>query len=156
MACTQSGNGYWLVGQDGGIFNFGDAVFYGALGRSGYTDIIGISPAWHATAATATGSFAPMAAPMTIIARHLGGGEAGSAVIASATTGSDNGFWEVTTGGAIFSYGNAGYHGGAPAGHTPWVGMARGPSATGGYWLLDNTGAIFTFGDAVFHGGANF
>ena len=32
MAATPSGNGYWLVASDGGIFTFGDAVFYGSKG----------------------------------------------------------------------------------------------------------------------------
>ena len=30
MATTPDGKGYWLVASDGGIFAFGDAVFYGA------------------------------------------------------------------------------------------------------------------------------
>src|SRR3989442_5709993 len=32
MASTASGNGYWLVASDGGIFSFGDATFYGSTG----------------------------------------------------------------------------------------------------------------------------
>jgi hypothetical protein len=32
MASTPSGHGYWLVASDGGIFNYGDAVFYGSTG----------------------------------------------------------------------------------------------------------------------------
>jgi hypothetical protein len=32
MAPTASGNGYWLVASDGGIFTFGDAGFYGSMG----------------------------------------------------------------------------------------------------------------------------
>ena len=31
MAPTPSGNGYWLVARDGGIFTFGDATFQGSL-----------------------------------------------------------------------------------------------------------------------------
>jgi hypothetical protein len=30
MAATPSGQGYWLVASDGGIFAFGDAGFHGA------------------------------------------------------------------------------------------------------------------------------
>ena len=30
---TSAGNGYWLVASDGGIFNFGDAGFFGSDGR---------------------------------------------------------------------------------------------------------------------------
>jgi hypothetical protein len=32
MAPSLSGNGYWLVASDGGIFTFGDARFYGSTG----------------------------------------------------------------------------------------------------------------------------
>jgi ribosomal protein L24E len=32
MAPTPSGNGYWLVASDGGIFAFGDASFRGSMG----------------------------------------------------------------------------------------------------------------------------
>ena len=35
IAPTPSGNGYWLVGRDGGVFNFGDAVFLGSSGGMG-------------------------------------------------------------------------------------------------------------------------
>ena len=32
MAPSASGNGYWLVASDGGIFSFGDATFHGSMG----------------------------------------------------------------------------------------------------------------------------
>jgi len=32
IAATLTGKGYWLVGSDGGIFNFGDATFFGSAG----------------------------------------------------------------------------------------------------------------------------
>ena len=32
VVTTPSGNGYWLVATDGGVFTFGDAGFYGSLG----------------------------------------------------------------------------------------------------------------------------
>ena len=37
MAATPDGKGYWLVASDGGIFNYGDAVFYGS--RRGDDDV---------------------------------------------------------------------------------------------------------------------
>jgi hypothetical protein len=33
MAATRSGQGYWLVASDGGIFAFGDAAFLGSTGN---------------------------------------------------------------------------------------------------------------------------
>ena len=32
MAATPNGGGYWLVASDGGVFTYGDAVFYGSTG----------------------------------------------------------------------------------------------------------------------------
>ena len=32
MAAAADGLGYWLVASDGGIFNYGDAPFYGSTG----------------------------------------------------------------------------------------------------------------------------
>jgi len=32
MAATPDGGGYWLVASDGGVFNFGDAGFFGSMG----------------------------------------------------------------------------------------------------------------------------
>jgi hypothetical protein len=31
MAATTTGKGYWLVGEDGGMFTFGDAAYRGSL-----------------------------------------------------------------------------------------------------------------------------
>jgi hypothetical protein len=32
MAATPDGKGYWLVASDGGIFSYGEALFYGSTG----------------------------------------------------------------------------------------------------------------------------
>ena len=32
MAATPDGGGYWLVAADGGIFTYGDALFFGSTG----------------------------------------------------------------------------------------------------------------------------
>ena len=31
MAATSSGNGYWVLGSDGGVFSFGDARYHGSV-----------------------------------------------------------------------------------------------------------------------------
>jgi hypothetical protein len=30
MASTPTGDGYWMIASDGGIFNYGDASFFGS------------------------------------------------------------------------------------------------------------------------------
>src|SRR5665213_1533028 len=46
MAATPSGQGYWLVGLDGGVFSFGDAQFFGSLPSLHIVlhNIVGIAP----------------------------------------------------------------------------------------------------------------
>ncbi|MEM9608136.1 MAG: S8 family serine peptidase [Actinomycetota bacterium] len=44
-AATPSGNGYYMVGSDGGIFSFGDAEFRGSMGGQRLNEpVIGIAP----------------------------------------------------------------------------------------------------------------
>jgi hypothetical protein len=44
MAATPSGNGYWCVASDGGIFSFGDAQFHGSMGGTGLArPVVGMS-----------------------------------------------------------------------------------------------------------------
>ena len=35
LAPTGTGNGYWVVGEDGGVFSFGDAARYGDVSGLG-------------------------------------------------------------------------------------------------------------------------
>jgi hypothetical protein len=43
--CAPSGNGYWLVASDGGIFSFGDATFHGSTGSIALNQpIVGMAP----------------------------------------------------------------------------------------------------------------
>jgi hypothetical protein len=41
VTAAPDGAGYWLVAADGGVFDYGDAGFFGSLGGSGHT-IIGL------------------------------------------------------------------------------------------------------------------
>ncbi len=75
--------------------------------------------------------------------------------VGMARTSDNSGYWIVARDGAVYSYGNARYHGGANGiPHAPIVGMAR-TSTNGGYWLVASDGAIYTFGTARYYGGAN-
>jgi len=44
MTATPTGNGYWCVASDGGIFSFGDAQFFGSMGGQ---HLNGRSSAWR-------------------------------------------------------------------------------------------------------------
>jgi hypothetical protein len=78
--------------------------------------------------------------------------------VSMAPTPDGKGYWLLSSQGAIFSYGDAVYHGGANVG-----GLSGGETAVGvtptpdgkGYWILANDGAVFSYGDAAYQGGAN-
>ncbi len=67
---------------------------------------------------------------------------------------SGNGYWQFKNDGAVYSWGDAKYDGGANtiAHATPIVGMAT--PAAGGYWQAAADGAIYGWG-APYHGGLN-
>ena len=45
VAATPSGDGYWIVGSDGGVFAFGDAEFHGSMGGEQLNEpIVGLTP----------------------------------------------------------------------------------------------------------------
>ena len=66
---------------------------------------------------------------------------------------SGRGYWVVTTNGSVYSFGDAGYHGGMGGRNlaASITGSESTPSGSG-YWELGRDGGIFSFGDAHFWG----
>jgi hypothetical protein len=75
----------------------------------------------------------------------------GRNMIASTATG--NGYWTVTSDGAVYAFGDARYAGNA---FSPDIvsGEIIGIAGKGndGYWLYASDGGVFTFGSALFYG----
>jgi len=155
MAETPGGGGYWEVGSDGGIFNFGDATFHGSTGSLHLNaPVVGM-------AATQDGGGYWLVASDGGVFNYGDAGFYGSAgsihldkpIVGMAATPDGKGYWLVASDGGVFSYGDAkfyGSRGGQPL-NEPIVGMA--PSASGlGYWLVASDGGIFNYGDAAFYG----
>ena len=147
--------GYWVVAQDGGIFAFGAARFFGSMGaRRLNQPVLGMaaSPSgngyWLVAADGGIFSFGD--------ARFWGSTGAiklNQPVVAMASSPTGNGYWLVARDGGIFAFGDARFAGstGALKLNQPVVGMARTPSGNG-YWLVASDGGIFAFGDARFWG----
>lgn len=76
-----------------------------------------------------------------------------SQCVGMARTPSASGYWETTSNGGVYTYGNAGFYG-SMGGQTlggPIVGIAATPSGAG-YWLVGSDGGIYGFGNAPFKG----
>jgi hypothetical protein len=147
--------GYWEVASDGGIFNYGDAGFYGSTGS------IHLNKPIVGMAATPDGKGYWLVASDGGIFNYGDAGFYGSAgsvqlnkpIVAMAATPDGKGYWLVASDGGIFNYGDAGFFGSAGSLHLnkPIVGMAATASGKG-YWLVASDGGIFNYGDAGFFG----
>ena len=149
------GPAYWLVAADGGVFSYGNAAAFGALGnRRLNAPIVG-------------GAAAPAGQGYWLVAGDGGMfafGEAGffgstggirlnSRVVNMAATPSGAGYWLVAADGGVFAFGDAGFYGstGSMRLNSPIVSIL--PSSTGrGYSLIAADGGVFAFGDAPFYG----
>ncbi len=126
MAATPDGKGYWMVGADGGVFTFGDALYFGSLPGL----------------LTSCGQGAAGACPVNV-----------GAVVSMVTTPDGKGYWMATGNGMVFFFGDATDQGSASGLKlaAPIVSMAATPDGKG-YWLVGADGGVFTFGDAPYEG----
>ena len=154
---ARTGDGYWLVANDGGVFAFGDAKFHGSTGN------IRLNRPINGMAAT------PSAAGYWLVASDGGVFAFGDAVfhgstgaltlnspiVGMAPTSTGNGYWLVAADGGVFAFGDAVFHGstGDIKLNSPIVSISATPS-DGGYWLIAADGGVFAFGDAEFQGSA--
>jgi hypothetical protein len=152
---AQLGGGYYQLGQDGGVFAFGDAQFYGSTGSLKLNaPVVAMEAQPNDTgyrfAASDGGIFAYGNAPFF---GSMGGKPLNKPIVGMASTPTGNGYWMVASDGGIFAYGDAQFYGsmgGKPL-NQPIVGMAPTPSGQG-YWLVASDGGIFAYGDAQFYG----
>jgi hypothetical protein len=152
---VSSAPGYWMVASDGGIFNYGNAGFYGSAGALSLNKpIVGMASlpcrCGYYLVASDGGIFSYG------YARFFGSTGAialNKPIVGMAVTPTGLGYWLVASDGGIFAYGDARFYGstGAIALNKPIVGMAATQDGAG-YWLVASDGGIFAFGDAAFYG----
>ena len=147
-------NGYRMVANEGGIFDFG-LNFHGSLANNKLNaPIVGIanSPGYdgYLMAGGDGGVFALGGANFY---GSLGGQTLPSPISAIAAPPAENGYWLVAQNGKIYNFGAAPA---LPAVSVPSgahiVGMASTQDGGGG-WLTDNLGDVYAEGDALYVGG---
>ncbi|HVM07319.1 MAG TPA: hypothetical protein VM345_02560 [Acidimicrobiales bacterium] len=149
------GDGYWLAAQDGGIFSFGDAQFFGSTGALNLKAPI-VGAAAHPflegywLVASDGGIFAFGSSAFW---GSLGDKRLNSPIVGMASTPTGLGYWLVAADGGVFAFGDAQFFGSAGnlRLNRPIVGIAATPSGKG-YWLVATDGGIFNYGDAAFLG----
>jgi hypothetical protein len=145
---SPSPSGYWLVGADGGVFSFGDAVFYGSLGgRPLNGPIVGMAatPGGHGywLVASDGGVFtfgdAPFLGSLAMAALD-------QPIVGMASTREGTGYWLLSRRGDVYAFGNA-IHQGSAAGRlaAPAVAIVADRSG-GGYRVAARDGEVLSFG----------
>ncbi|HEX4127855.1 MAG TPA: IPT/TIG domain-containing protein, partial [Acidimicrobiales bacterium] len=151
------GEGYRFVASDGGIFDFGDAGFYGSAGGTalnapvvGMADTASTNGYWLVASDGGIFNYGDAQFYGSTGAIHLN-----KPTVGMAATPDSGGYWLVASDGGIFSYGDAQFYGstGGLRLNSPVVGMAAGPGGAG-YWLVAADGGIFNYGSANFYGSA--
>jgi hypothetical protein len=157
MVHSNSGNGYFLVASDGGVFAFGDATFAGSCpgiggcagaavsvvpdaSGNGYWVVTNTGNVYAFGDAGYFGAPGPQSTPIT------------SAV---ATEPSGGGYYVLDAAGDVFAYGNAKSFGSLPPGATSALDPATAIFVTDdgqGYWVATAQGQVYPFGDAPAQG----
>ena len=154
-APSKADTGYWTLTNDGGVYSFGDAPFFGSVhGIKLNSAVISLTPTatrdgyWELAGDGGIFSFGDAA-----FHGSTGGIKLNQPIVGMAATPTGNGYWLVAKDGGIFSFGDARFFGstGGIRLNQPIVGMAPTPSGNG-YWLFASDGGVFTFGDAPFVG----
>ena len=148
------GSGYWILGEDGGVFSF-DVPFYGSMGdRRLNKPVVGmeatVSRRGYWLVGGDGGIFSFGDAPFY---GSTGAMTLNAPVVGMSPTPTGGGYWLVATDGGVFTFGDAPYRGstGDIRLNQPVFAMAATPSGNG-YWLVARDGGIFTFGDASYIG----
>ena len=155
LSPTPSGDGYRLLGSDGGLLEYGQTPFFGSTsGTVLNKPIVGMAATpdgggyWLVASDGGIFAFGDAQFYGSTGAIHLN-----KPIVGMAATPDGGGYWLVASDGGIFAFGDAHFYGstGALALNKPVVGMAATPDGKG-YWLVASDGGIFAFGDAHFYG----
>src|SRR5919106_1191418 len=147
LAALRARVGYWMVGQDGGIFAFGDAPFRGSTGAIKLNKpIVGMAVAPNGR------GYWLVASDGGVFAFGNGARFFGSTgdiklvqpIVGIAPTNSNDGYWFVAADGGIFSFGDARAF--TPKlGGSPVTGLAKSPDGDG-LWVTRANGEVNGYG----------
>ncbi|MDA8197745.1 MAG: hypothetical protein M0019_11140, partial [Actinomycetota bacterium] len=166
---TPNGQGYILVGKDGGIFSFGGSSYKGSIPQLIGSHVINsLNQPIVGAIATPDGKGYWLVASDGGVFSFGGSSYKGSIpqligshvinslnqpIVGAIATPDGKGYWLVASDGGVFSFGDAAFYGseGGKTLNQPIVGAIATPDGKG-YWLVASDGGVFSFGDAAFYG----
>jgi hypothetical protein len=147
LAAQPGGQGYWLLGADGGVFSYGLARFHGSTGGLRLN-----APVVGMASTPDGGGYWLVARDGGIFAYgdatffgSMGGQRLNQPIVGMAVDQASGGYWLVAADGGVFSF-NAPFHGstGSLVLNKPIVGMEAAPDGSG-YRLAARDGGVFSF-----------
>ena len=153
-SASATGSGYWMLGREGAVYNFGAAARLGNAALAGGATAADLEPTPSGTGYWVVDSVGHVFSFGS--ARYLGGADGllpGEQVTSLSTTPTGNGYWIFTTRGRVFNRGDAAKLGDLAA--VPLNGpiLDSIPTPSGlGYFMVGSDGGIFAFGDAGYAG----
>ncbi|CAG4910146.1 unnamed protein product, partial [Acidithrix sp. C25] len=147
--------GYYIAANDGGVFTYGSANFYGSLANTHLNKpIVGITSTpdgkgyWLVASDGGVFSFGG-----ATFYGSTGNMTLNKPIVGITSTPDGKGYWLVASDGGVFSFGDATFYGstGNMTLNKPIVGITATPDGKG-YWLVASDGGVFSFGDAIFYG----
>ena len=155
-AATASGTaGYWLAGVDGGVFNYGQAPFFGSAGTVPLNSpIVGFVPTPSAAGYwMVAGDGGIFAFGDAAFHGSMGGQPLNKPITGMAAPPTGQGYWLVASDGGVFAFGEAPFYGSLASEDIgkPIVDFAVTPTGQG-YWMATSDGRVYGFGDAAYYG----
>jgi hypothetical protein len=152
IEAAPGGNGYWLVGRDGGVFSYGSAKFSGSMGGKPLSQpVVDMTADPDGVGYRLLGKDGGVFA---FSASYLGNsiGKAFDYYTGIAATKSGRGYWIAGAHGGVYSFGDAHFSGSMAGKHLNGeiVDIEADPDGRG-YWLLGKDGGVFAF-DAPYLG----
>jgi hypothetical protein len=146
-------SGYWMLGSDGKVYPFGDAVGHGDAVSSTAVDVEP-TPSdagyWIIDSAGRVSIHGDAGFYGSVNAGRLVTGET---VTSLSSTPSGKGYWIFTSRGRVLNFGDAVHLGDVSAIKLNGPVLDSIPTPSGnGYYMVASDGGIFSFGDAVFYG----
>ncbi|HTC81941.1 MAG TPA: delta-60 repeat domain-containing protein, partial [Acidimicrobiia bacterium] len=148
--------GYWMVGSDGAVYNFGDAGQYGGAVPAAGSSAVDLEPTpsgrgyWIVTdkgVVTTRGDAGYFGAPAA------GTFQSGETVTSLSATPAGLGYWIFTSRGRVINFGDAAFYGDMAKVTLNGPVLDSIPTTSGhGYYMVASDGGIFAFGDAKFYG----
>jgi hypothetical protein len=149
-------SGYWMLGSDGKVYNFGTAQNYGDAGLLPGAQAVHLEPTpsgngyWIVDDTGGVSSYGD--------AVYHGGPDSltlrpGEKVTSLSSTATGQGYWMFTNMGRVLPYGDAVSYGDMSKTklNAPVLGSIVTPTGKG-YYMVAADGGIFSFGDATFYG----